>query len=134
MLSKSSRIILDTLLPANAHPALKVGIFDAGFDEFWAEVARTALPAWRWGLRAAILSANWIAPVLVGRLPPLTMHDRPTRERALAAMAASRVSALRQMVGLLKTIGSLCYGASPEVRAAIGYPRQLDDHLPKLAE
>jgi hypothetical protein len=134
MLGASSRIILDTLLPTGAHTELTTGILDAGFDEFWAEVERTALPAWRWGLRAAVLSANWVAPLLVGRLPPLTMHDRPTRERALAAMAASRVSAFRQMVVLLKTIAALCYGANPAVRAAIGYPRQLDDPLPKLAE
>ena len=134
MLGKQSRIILDTLAPAGAHPVLKIGILDAGFEEFWSEVERKALPGWPLGLQAALFAANWVAPLLIGRLPPLAMHDRLTRERALAAMAASRFSLLRQMMALLKTMVSFCYGANREVRDAIGYPRQFDDPLPKLAE
>jgi len=41
MLSQQSRIVLDTLLPSGAHPTLKYGVFDAGFNEFWAEFERT---------------------------------------------------------------------------------------------
>jgi hypothetical protein len=134
MLSRHSRIILDTLAPAGAHPVLKIGILDAGFKEFWSEVERTALPGWPLGLQAALFAANWAAPLLIGRLPPLAMHDRPTRERALAAMDTSRFPLLRQMMVMLKTIVSLCYGANRDVRDAIGYPRQFDDPLPKLAE
>jgi hypothetical protein len=134
MLGKPSRIILDTLLPAAAHPVLKTGILEAGFEEFWSEVERTALPGWRWGLKAALFAANWVSPMLIGRLPPLAMHDRPTRERALAAMETSRFSFMRQMMVLLKTIVSLCYGANRDVRATIGYPAQFDDPQPKLAE
>jgi hypothetical protein len=122
MLSRQSRIILDTLVPAGAHPVLNIGILEAGFEEFLAELERSALPGWRWGLRAALLAANWAAPLLIGRLPPLTLHDRPTRERALAAMENSRIAGLRQMMGLLKTIVGFCYGADANVRAAIGYP------------
>src|SRR6266550_4348160 len=98
MLTRQSHIILDTLVPAGAHPLLKIGILDAGFEEFWNEVERTALPGWRWGLQAALFAANWVAPILILRLPPLAVYDRPTRERALAAMEASRVSLLRQMM------------------------------------
>jgi hypothetical protein len=134
MLSRQSRIILDTLAPSGAHPVLKIGVLDAGFDEFWAEIERTALPGWRLGLQAALFTANWLAPLLIGRLPPLAMHDRPTRERALAAMETSRFSLMRQMMVLLKTIVSLCYGANQTVRNAIGYPPQFDDPHPKLAE
>jgi hypothetical protein len=134
MLSRQSRIILDTLVPAGADPMLKIGILEAGFDEFWSEVERTALPGWRWGMQAALLAANWVAPLLILRLPPLTLHDRATRERALQAMDGSRFSALRQMMVLLKTIVSFCYGADPTVRAAIGYARQFDDPHPNLAK
>jgi hypothetical protein len=134
MLSQSSRIILDTLVPAGAHPALKIGILDAGFDEFWTEVERTALPGWRWGLRAALFAANWISPLLIRSLPPLAMHTRSTRVRALAAMETSRVSLLRQIMVLLKTIVSFCYGADPNVRTAVGYPRQFDDSHANLAK
>ena len=127
MLSKQSRIVLDTLLPSRAHPTLNYGVFDAGFNEFWAEFERTALPSLRWGLRTAVFAATWIAPLLIHRLPPLTLHDRPTRERALAAMALSRFYILRQLFVVLKQAVCFCYGADPNVRDAIGYPLQHDD-------
>ena len=124
MLNKTTRVVLDTLLPSNAHPLLPLGILDAGFDDFWTDFECTALPAWRWGFRAALLTAVWAAPLLIRRLPPLTRYDRPTRERALAAMGASRSSLMRQMLNLLKTVAGFCHGADPRVREAIGYPRQ----------
>ena len=127
MLSKQSRVVLDTLLPSEAHPALRYGVFDTDFDAFSSDIERTALPAWRWGFHAALLAANWISPLLIRRLPPLTQHDRQTRERALGAMEISRFYFLRQMLGLLKTIVCLGYGADRNVRDAIGYPRQPDD-------
>jgi hypothetical protein len=124
MLNQNARAVLDTLLPSHANPVLPLGIFDAGFDAFWADVEQTALPAWRWGFRAAVFTAVWVAPLLIRRRPPLTRLDRPARERALAAMGASRFPLIRQMLVLLKTIAGFCYGAGPRVRAAIGYPRQ----------
>lgn len=133
MLSQRARVILDTLLPSEAHPTLKSGIFDTDFDAFWSDVERMALPAWRWGFHAALWAANWIAPLLIHRLPPLTQHDRKTRERALAAMETSRIYFLRQMMGLLKTIVCFGYGADRDVRDAIGYPRQTDDPRPQVS-
>jgi hypothetical protein len=112
MLSPASRLVLDTLLPG--------AVSTPAFDEFWAEFERTALPAWRWSFRAAALTATWVAPLLIRRLPPLARHDRPTRERALAALGASRSAFLRQMLSMLKTVLSLHYGADPAVRALIG--------------
>jgi hypothetical protein len=81
----------------------------------------------RRGFRAGLFVTTWIAPLLILRSPPLTLYDRPTRERALAAMATSRFYILRQMVQGLKTIASLGYGADRNVRDAIGYPLQHDD-------
>ena len=127
MLSQRARIILDTLLPAGAHPALKYGVFDAGFDAFWTDFERTALSSLRWEFYAALFAAIWIAPLLIRRPPPLTLHDRPTRERALAAMASSRFYLLRQLLLQLKLNVSYCYGADRNVRDAIGYPLQHDD-------
>lgn len=126
MLNKRDHLILETLLPAGAHPGLPLGIAGVGFDEFWSELERTALPEWRRGFRLALWVAAWVAPLLIGRLPPLTLYERPVRERALAAMERSRLAPLRQMSGLLKTVVCFCYGANGEVRQAIGYPRQLD--------
>ncbi len=127
MLSRTSRIVLDTLLPSGADPTLKYGLFDAGFDAFWSDFERTTLPSLRWGFRAALFAATWVAPLLILRLPPLTLHDRPTRERGLVAMGASRVYLIRQMFQLLKVTVCFCYGADPNVRAAIGYPVQPGD-------
>ena len=127
MLSHRARSVLDTLLPAGEHPALPYGVFDAGFDAFWSEFQRTTLPSVRRMVRAALFTAIWIAPLLIGRLPPLSLYDRLTRERALAAMASSRSYLLRQMLQLLKTTACFCYGADPSVRAAAGYPSQHDD-------
>lgn len=127
MLNQRSRVTLDTLLPREANTTLKYGVFDTDFDAFWADVERTALPAWRWGFRLALFSAIWIAPLLIQQLPPLSHHDRVTRERALAAMENSRIYILRQMLGLLKTIICFGYGADESVRGAIGYPHNSDD-------
>jgi hypothetical protein len=128
MLNKRQHFILETLLPNGAHPDLSLGTAEAGFDEFWREFEQTALPAWRRGFRAALWVAIWVAPLLIRRLPPLTLYDRPTCECALTALEHSRFYLLRQMMGLLKTIVSLNYGANGDVRQVIGYPWQdIDD-------
>ncbi|TMC49601.1 MAG: hypothetical protein E6J26_10195 [Chloroflexi bacterium] len=74
-------------------------------------------------LSTAVWAALWISPLLIGRLPPLTRLEPPARERALGAMARSRVYLLRQLLMLLKLVVGFCYGADPQVRAVIGYPR-----------
>ena len=127
MLNHRARVVLDTLLPAGEHPALPYGVFDAGFDAFLSEFERSTLPSLRRTIRAALFAAIWIAPLLIGRLPPLGLHDQPIRERALTAMANSRYYLLRQMLQLLKTTACFCYGADPGVRDAIGYPLQPGD-------
>jgi len=126
MLSRRSRVVLDTLLPAQSHPALPRGLFEAGFDSFHLDFENSAVPSLRWGFRAALFVATWLAPLLIRRLPPLTRLDRPTRERALLALETSRFYLLRQMLLLLKTTVCFCYGADPAVRDAVGYPRQPD--------
>jgi hypothetical protein len=120
MLDAESRLVLNTLLPPEAHPKLPSGVMQAGFDVFWQDFERTALPRLRWSVRAALFAAAWIAPLLIGRLPPLSRHSQPVREEALDAMGVSRLPLVRQVFALLKTIASLCYGANPAVRAALG--------------
>ncbi len=122
MLDSRAHLVLDTLLPSHAHPTLTTGLLDAGLDEFWSAFQRTAPPMPRRAFQAAVLAATWLAPVLIGRLPPLARLDRPTRERALAALGASRVPLLRQLFLVLKTVTSLAYGADPAVRRAVDYP------------
>jgi hypothetical protein len=127
MLGRNDRIVLDTLLPAGGHPNLPSGIFGAGFDAFFAEFERDADRSLRMGFRVALWVAIWLAPLLVRRMPPLSRHDRATRERALIALGSSRIYLFRQLLLLLKTITALCYGANGRVRAAVGHPsRQLE--------
>jgi hypothetical protein len=93
-------------------------LFDTGFDEFWLDFQRSAPLETRRALQIALLTATWISPLLIRRLPPLSRHDQPTRERALAALQTARLPVLRQLLGLLKLVASLGYGAHPAVRAA----------------
>jgi hypothetical protein len=122
MLSESSRVVLDALLPSRAHPELSRGLFDAGFEGFHEDFRKTALPSMRLGFKTALLAATWLAPLLIGRLPPLSRLDREDRERALEAMGKSCLYPIRQLFLLLKAVSSFCYGADPEVRRALGYP------------
>src|SRR5512141_2352362 len=122
MLSSRARVVLDTLVPGQAHPALSEGIFDAGFDAFYAEFTRLANAPLRFGFRIALLTAVWVSPLLVGRIPPITLYPRETRERALTAMEESRLYPLPQLMLILKTVVCLSYGANRQVRDRLGYP------------
>jgi hypothetical protein len=119
---RRTRVVIDTLLPSGAHPALSRGALDVEIERLLREFQAAAPPRIRTAFRAAVTAATWVAPVLIGRFPPLRLHRRETRERALQAMAGPYL--LRQLLGLLKTVVAFAYGADPEVRNAIGYPRQ----------
>jgi hypothetical protein len=121
MLGRNDWIVLDTLLPANAHPDLPAGIVDTGFDAFYADFERDAARSFRVGFRVALWAGIWIAPLLVRHMPPLSRHDRTTRERALAALGCSRLYLFRQLLLLLKTLAAFSYGADDRVRAVVGY-------------
>jgi hypothetical protein len=122
MLTPHARVVLETLLPAQAHPRLLDGALDPRFEPSWTEFQRTAAPALRLSFQAAVLAATWIAPLLVGSLPPLGRLDHPAREQALAALDDSRWPLFRQLILVLKLVASFAYGADPAVRAALGYP------------
>mgnify|MGYP001796371244 CR=1 FL=1 len=55
-------------------------------------------------LRFSHLAAGWLALVMIGRPPPMTLLDPSDRERALAAMAKSRSPELRQLLRVLKLL------------------------------
>lgn len=127
MLTKRSRIVLDTFLPSQAHPNLPHGLFDVGFDDFYADFKKQAIPSIIFGFQFALFLAIWVAPLLLRKIPPITLYDRTERERILNAMYASRSYLIRQMFLIIKMTVCFCYGAAPEVRNAIGYPVQFDD-------
>ena len=109
------------MLPSGAPPRTLPGAFEAGFDDFYDEFARTAVAPMRLAFATALFAAIWVAPILIRRLPPLTRHSRTDRERALGAFATSRSPLLRQLATVLKAVICLGYGADPVVRRAIGY-------------
>jgi hypothetical protein len=106
MLNPRARLVFHTLLPGQAHPALARGLFDTGFDQFWLDFQRSAPREARRALQVALFTATWIAPLLIGRLPPMGRHIQSTRERALAALETARLPQLRQLLGLLKLVAT----------------------------
>lgn len=118
------RAALEALLPAGADPSLPVGLFEAGFEDFHSRFRAEASAGMRVGFSAALWAAVWLAPLLIGRLPPISRLSPEDRERAMEALVSSRVYALRQLGLVLKAVASFCYGADPRVREAIGFPRQ----------
>jgi fumarate reductase subunit D len=113
--------VLDTLLPSGSDPLLPLGLLESGFDEWWTASSADVAPPIRLAFRLGLFAGAWVAPVLIGRLRPLNMLSASDRERALTAMERSRITALRQLVRILKTVAALHYGAHPDVRRAIGY-------------
>ena len=125
-LSRRDLVVLDTLLPGNADPILPLGAGDIGFASFHAEFERSATPFMRRAFRAALFAATWVAPLLVHGAPPLSRHSRDRRERALEAMATSRITILGQLLALLKIVAAMAYGADARVREAVGYGRRYE--------
>ncbi len=122
MVNARQKAALSALLPAGADSRLPLGLFDAGFEEFYEQYRLEAEPGMRVGFSAALWAAIWLAPLLIGSLPPISRLAPEDRERALEAMLSSRVYALRQLGLVLKAVVSFSYGVDPRVRAAIGFP------------
>ena len=120
-LSGLDRAVLDTLLPSGANTVLPLGLLESGFDEFLLEFQTSSAPQLRTAFRLGLMAGSWVAPLLIGRPPPLSRLSPTDRERALVAMDRSSITVLRQLSRVLKTVCALHYGALPEVRRAIGY-------------
>ncbi len=120
-LNKRSLAVIDALLPKGEHPHLP-GAMSAGFEEAYRDFERTANLPMRAGFKAALAAAIWVAPVMIGAIPPFTRLSKENRERALRAMAKSDFYHVRQMLFLLKAVTSFCYGVHPEVRHTVGFP------------
>ncbi len=121
MLTPSARAVLDSLLPSGG--PLGPSLLEAGFEEFYKDFERNAVPSLRMGFKAALWAAFWISPLLIRRLPPLTRLEPEARELALEAMGRSRLYLLRQMLLLLKAVSCFCYGADGRVREALSFPK-----------
>jgi hypothetical protein len=119
MLSRRERIALATLLPSGANADLEYGLFDTQFDEFLPEFEAVADGQLKLAFRIGLFAAVWLAPLMVRRRPPLSVHPEEVRERALVALEHSPFYLLRQSFQVMKLVVCLCYGADPRVRTAL---------------
>jgi hypothetical protein len=115
MLGNQERVVLQTLLPPLANPSSSEGVPGSGVEEAYVDFVCSANASWRMSLRLALLAAVWLSPLLVGRVPPLGLSDRPGREAALAALGSSRILAIRQLHFVLKSVAAFCCRSSPEI-------------------
>jgi hypothetical protein len=114
-------VVLETLLPDDAHPELRKGLRASGFEDFYRDFHATGNFKLRLSFRVGLFVATWFSPLLIGRIGPLSYYRRETRERALRKLFSSRFYLLRQTSLALKLVLSLCYGADPDVRKVVGY-------------
>ena len=120
-LSRNDRAVLDALLPAGASDRLPLGVMETRLESTLDRIAAGGPGELLTGFGLALFAAAWVSPLLIGRSGPFGRLAAADRERALEAMARSRVTALRQLLRMLKTVVALHYGALPEVRRALGY-------------
>lgn len=120
-LTAVDRTVLETLLPGGVSSALPLGVLETDLDRFLEDFKELGATDLQRAFRIALISAGWIAPLLIHRLPPLSRLSPSERELALTAMDGSGVAILRQLVRVLKTVVGLHYGAVPSVRRTIGY-------------
>ena len=118
-----AKAAFSAIFPHKEGGQMPIGICDLDLEEFLrATLVRVPLePAL--GLRIAI----WVvalAPIFVLRRVT-TIHGLapPDRERVVAALVASPIYAVRQLVIALKAIGAMLYAAAPAVRARMVMPK-----------
>ncbi len=133
MLTKRDHIVLDTLLPAGGNPDLEPGYDPRAFSSFYAKWKSDAVFSMWIGFVAALFVCVWIAPMLIGKIPPISLYKRETREQVLMALYNSKYNVLRQVVFLLKATVSFWFGTDDRVRDALGYPVQFDSPRAKAA-
>lgn len=127
MLGRGEHVVVETLLSAEDTPGLGLGILDTGYEAFREEFRRTAVLPMRLSLWAAFRAAIWIAPLLIGRLPPLGRLGREERTRALTRLTTHPAYLLRQLGMMLKMNVCLAFGADRRVQRFVGYPVQFDE-------
>ena len=79
-----------------------------------------------WTIRATMWASVLVfcaTPLLTVYLPlPAFLLPKGLLDRHANALATSRFYLIRQIMLMLKTIGGLCWGAAPEVRARLTMP------------
>jgi hypothetical protein len=82
-------------------------------------LARTA-PPFAMDIRLALMSLEFILPLMILRIPPFSRLSPRSRRRLLEKIVASR-GRLRKLARMLKTLITFCYYTHPTVRQMVGY-------------
>ena len=75
------RAVLDALLPSGASSLLPQGLANTGFEDFLVEFDAAAPADFRRVFWLALVTAGWVAPLLIGRLPPMSRLNSQDRDR-----------------------------------------------------
>ncbi len=102
------------------------GIERTDLEAFLEQFHKEAPPVMRAAIVACAAAYNVSTPVTVGLPIPATLLPKRLLDLHAQRAAYSRIYLLRQVVLLLKTVGGMCWGADPEVRAQLG----LDPYSP----
>ncbi len=121
-LSKSQKLVLETLLPSTPGEKLSVGIHDVAFTNFYKNFQQTAIWQMRLTFKVALFVAIWLAPLLARKIPPISLYNESDRTKILEALYKAPFNLFRQLVVMLKLTVSLAYAPDSRVREVLGQP------------
>ncbi|MBI3073057.1 MAG: hypothetical protein HYY84_13165 [Deltaproteobacteria bacterium] len=118
--------IFETILPQNAHPALRVGARDLDLEPFYDSYVERLPRRLKRDLRLIVWVLTWFPLFFIGLPLPLPWLSEKNRARYLEKVAMSRVYLLRQGILLLKSTIGLVYFRDPRVRSVLEIPYSTD--------
>ncbi len=111
------RQLLDATLPDLPERA---GLPQVDLTSFWPELAQSAPPLLRLGLRATTWIFTWLPVVLPGYYRPFYALSADQQDAFLSRMGHTPVFMLRQLAATLKVIASFALFRDPASRRALG--------------
>ncbi len=103
------------------------GLADLSVDEKLVQLRRDATPLFWFGLWGAALLFQ-LTPILTVKRPwPAVFLTEEQLDDHANQLATHRIYVIRQIVMLLKLVGGLFWGQSPEIRALIALPAYAPD-------
>ena len=110
------RRTLESILPSTDElPGLSETELEAFLDQF----NRDAPPIMKVALTGAAAAYNLATPITVGQPVPAVLLPKRLLNLHAERAAYHRLYILRQTVLLLKTVGGMCWGADPDIRAQL---------------
>jgi len=113
--------MMDTIIPAGVEEKFPQSASETGAEKILEEIVRYTPFITAFGLRATIGLIEIFGPLIsAGRFRRFSRLDPGSREEVLNRMYKSKIYLIRQLVLLIKMTACFGWGASPEVRKALG--------------